>query len=46
MSTNRLPDYLQHMLEAIHNAQVFTEGMAQADFEEDKKTPSQLQKLV
>jgi uncharacterized protein with HEPN domain len=38
MSTNRVPDYLQHMLEAIHNAQAFTEGMAQADFEEDKKT--------
>jgi uncharacterized protein with HEPN domain len=38
MSVNRLPDYLDHMRQAIADAQSFTEGMAQADFIEDKRT--------
>ena len=38
MSDNRLPDYLEHMRQAIADAQSFTEGMAQADFEQDKRT--------
>ena len=35
MSVNRLADYLDHMRQAIADAQSFTEGMAQADFEQD-----------
>ena len=35
---NRLRDYLNHMRQAIADAQSFTEGMAQADFMEDKRT--------
>lgn len=38
MTVNRLPDYLDHMRQAIADAQSFTEGMAQADFEQDKRT--------
>lgn len=38
MSVNRLPDYLGHMRQAIADAQSFTEGMAQTDFEQDKRT--------
>jgi len=38
MTLNRLPDYLNHMRQAIADAQSFTEGMAQADFMEDKRT--------
>ena len=38
MSVNRLTDYLDHMRQAIADAQSFTEGMAQADFEQDKRT--------
>ena len=38
MTTNRLPDYLDHMREAIADAQSFTEGMAQQDFKVDKRT--------
>jgi uncharacterized protein with HEPN domain len=38
MSVNRLADYLNHMRQAITDAQLFTEGMAQADFEQDKRT--------
>ena len=38
MTVNRLPDYLGHMRQAIADAQSFTEGMAQADFEDDKRT--------
>ncbi len=38
MTLNRLPDYLDHMRQAIADAQAFTEGMAQADFMEDKRT--------
>jgi hypothetical protein len=38
MTINRLPDYLGHMRQAIADAQAFTEGMAQPDFEQDKRT--------
>jgi uncharacterized protein with HEPN domain len=38
MTLNRLPDYLDHMRQAIADAQSFTEGMTQADFMEDKRT--------
>ena len=38
MTVNRLPDYLGHMRQAVADAQSFTEGMAQADFEDDKRT--------
>lgn len=35
---NRLPDYLEHMRQAIADAQTFTQGMDQADFMQDKRT--------
>ena len=38
MTINRLPDYLGHMRQATADAQAFTEGMAQPDFEQDKRT--------
>lgn len=38
MTLNRLPDYLDHMRQAIADAQSFTEGMAQTDFVQDKRT--------
>ena len=38
MTISRLPDYLAHMRQAIADAQSFTEGMAQPDFEQDKRT--------
>ena len=38
MTVNRLADYLDPMRQAIADAQSFTEGMAQADFEQDKRT--------
>ena len=38
MTLNRLPDYLEHMRQAIADAQSFTEGMVQADFVQDKRT--------
>jgi uncharacterized protein with HEPN domain len=38
MTINRLPDYLGHMHQAIADALGFTEGMAQSDFEKDKRT--------
>jgi len=38
MTIRRLPDYLDHMRQAIADAQSFTEGMAQPDFEHDKRT--------
>nr|ACY24678.1 protein of unknown function [uncultured organism] len=38
MTVNRLPDYLDHMRQAIADAQSFTDGMAQADFVQDKRT--------
>jgi hypothetical protein len=38
MPVNRLADYLDPMRQAIADAQSFTEGMAQADFEQDRRT--------
>ena len=38
MTVNRLPDYLEHMRQAIADAQTFTEDMVQADFIKDKRT--------
>ena len=38
MTISRLPDYVAHMRQAIADAQSFTEGMAQPDFEQDKRT--------
>jgi uncharacterized protein with HEPN domain len=38
MTVDRLADYLNHMRQAIADAQSFAEGMAQADFEQDKRT--------
>lgn len=38
MTLVRLPDYLDHMRQAIADAQSFTEGMAQPDFMQDKRT--------
>jgi uncharacterized protein with HEPN domain len=32
MTTNRLHDYLDHMRQAIADAQSFTEGLVQQDF--------------
>ena len=37
-TSNRLPDYLDHMRQAIADAQTFTEGMTPADFMQDKRT--------
>ena len=38
MTLHRLPDYLAHARQAITDGQSFTEGMAQADFMQDKRT--------
>ena len=38
MTLVRLPDYLDHMRQAVADARSFTEGMAQADFVQDKRT--------
>ena len=38
MTVNRLADDLGPMRQAIGDAQSFTEGMAQADFEQDRRT--------
>ena len=38
MTVNRLADDLDPMRQAIADAQSFTEGMAQADFEQDRRT--------
>ena len=38
MTSSGLSDYLAHMRQAIADAQSFTEGMAQPDFEQDKRT--------
>ena len=38
MTVNRLADYLDPMRQAIADAQSFTEGMAQADLEQDRRT--------
>jgi uncharacterized protein with HEPN domain len=38
MKANRLPDYLDHMLDAARQACVYVEGMGKAEFMEDKRT--------
>lgn len=38
MNTNRLPDYLEHMQQAIEDACTFVEGLDKATFLEDKRT--------
>lgn len=38
MSENRLPDYLEHMLEAAQQACEYTEGLDKDDFLADKRT--------
>lgn len=38
MSGNRLPDYLDHMRQAVTDACGFVEGLAKEDFFEDKRT--------
>ena len=37
MSLNRLPDYLDHMRQAVADAQSFIDGMTQSDFFQDKR---------
>jgi len=38
MNENRLPDYLDHMRQAAHDALSFVEGMHKEDFLADKRT--------
>lgn len=38
MNENRLPDYLEHMLEAVQQACSYTEGLCKEDFIADKRT--------
>ena len=38
MTLNRLPDYIDQMLEAIHLAASYVEGINKVDFVEDKRT--------
>lgn len=38
MSENRLPDYLDHMLEAAQQACSYVENMGKDDFLSDKRT--------
>lgn len=38
MSVNRIPDYLDHMLEAAMLACSYVEGLSKEDFLADKKT--------
>ncbi len=38
MNENRLPDYLDHMIEAARLATSYVEGMQKADFFDDKRT--------
>ncbi|MBA3592470.1 MAG: DUF86 domain-containing protein [Pseudomonadota bacterium] len=38
MSANRVPDYLDHMLESAHQACAYVEGMLKEVFLEDKRT--------
>lgn len=39
-TSDRLPDYLDHMRQAIADAQAFTEGMTPADFMQTSFTPT------
>ncbi len=38
MSENRLPDYIDHILQAAADACTFVEGLGKNDFLEDKRT--------
>ncbi len=38
MKSSRVADCLDHMLEAAQQASVYVEGLAKADFEDDKRT--------
>ena len=38
MTVHRVPDYLDHMLEAAQQACAYVEGLGKADFLEDKRT--------
>jgi uncharacterized protein with HEPN domain len=38
MTVKRLPDYIDHMLEAVGQARSYVEGMSKLDFLEDKRT--------
>lgn len=38
MTPSRLPDYLDHMLEAAHQACAYTQGMSKEEFLSDKRT--------
>ena len=38
MTVKRLPDYIDHMLEAVGQACSYVEGMPKPDFLEDKRT--------
>ena len=38
MSSDRLPDYLEHMLEAARQACSYVEGLSRQDFFDDKRT--------
>jgi uncharacterized protein with HEPN domain len=38
MTLPRLPDYIDHMLEATEQAMIYVEGMPKGDFLEDKRT--------
>ena len=38
MTSLRLPDYIDHMLEATEQAMIYVEGMPKDDFLEDKRT--------
>jgi len=38
MTSLRLPDYIDHMLEATEQAKIYVEGMPKDDFLEDKRT--------
>ncbi len=40
MKENRLPDYLNHMQEAASEACLFVQGMSQAEFQQDRRTPN------
>ena len=38
MTLNRLPDYLDHMRQAVADAPSIIDGMTQSDFFQDKRT--------
>ena len=42
MTPSRLPDYLDHMLEAARQACAYAQGMSKEDFLDDKRTQQAL----